>query len=403
MTQKETPAYSFTPIYNPLEFVYDSANNSADGFSYVFDVYISGAGSYNHRFLVDPHPTLGYGRIDLRSVLESEVTSNIDISQDSVDSCGNSIVDFVLKVGERSDASGTVTDISTSSTYYPWNASLYHDEFIDYSNQYLLSSGSTNKFLTNSPRTIDKALGDYSWLYGLSEDVTKVKIITYDSAGSTNGEFDLAYSGSAYATTADRMFSIPTGKQLESTLPTGVTVVSGAQPILDSDVASYTVQAYAGTTASSELFTYNVVNRCVRTTPKEVVFLNSLGGFDSFVFELASIPTRDKEVRQYKQDFGTLNADGTIGYSKSQHLKKNYYTTSTQKLRVSSNYLTEAESEWLKELFDSPEVYLVEGDELIAIQGIEETNYEEKQKEREKLFRLEFTLVYSWDNYRQRW
>jgi hypothetical protein len=82
--------------------------------------------------------------------------------------------------------------------------------------------------------------------------------------------------------------------------------------------------------------------------------------------------------------------------------KATYYTKTTPSLKLMSDWISEAESNWLLELFASPEIYLQSGNELIAVAKIKATNYGKKKVVRDKLFKIDVELELGYDNYRQR-
>jgi hypothetical protein len=71
------------------------------------------------------------------------------------------------------------------------------------------------------------------------------------------------------------------------------------------------------------------------------------------------------------------------------------------KMKLTSDWIDAQTFNWLLELIDSPEIYLYENGERIAVQNIE-GNWEEKRTNVDMLFNLEVNLEFSMDNYRQR-
>ncbi len=87
----------------------------------------------------------------------------------------------------------------------------------------------------------------------------------------------------------------------------------------------------------------------------------------------------------------------------TKHQKRSYHTQTNKSIRLTSNWITEAESIWLRELFDSPIIYCEYPDgTLVAVADIDLNTYEEKQNIIDKTFNLEMTVNLAWNNYRQR-
>jgi hypothetical protein len=73
----------------------------------------------------------------------------------------------------------------------------------------------------------------------------------------------------------------------------------------------------------------------------------------------------------------------------------------TEKLTVNTDYLTEAESTWMNDLFTSPVVYREVNNELIAM-NITGNSIQKKTSLNDKLMQYTFELNYSLTNRRQR-
>ena len=101
-----------------------------------------------------------------------------------------------------------------------------------------------------------------------------------------------------------------------------------------------------------------------------------------------------------------VNVDNVVGndivYSMNEREKVTYYTKKSETIKLMSDWITEAESNWLLELMSSPEIYLQNGDELTAVAKIKATNYTKKKVVRDKLFKIDVELELGYDNYRQR-
>ena len=101
---------------------------------------------------------------------------------------------------------------------------------------------------------------------------------------------------------------------------------------------------------------------------------------------------------------------GAIDYSISNREKIQYYTKSTSKMKLNSDWVDVATFNWLLELIESPEVYLL--DEYTTPTGTTEVrripikniegNWEEKISSTDNIFNLSIDLELSMDNYRKR-
>ena len=80
-------------------------------------------------------------------------------------------------------------------------------------------------------------------------------------------------------------------------------------------------------------------------------------------------------------------------------------------LKLVSNWVSYETFNWLLEMIESPEIYLIDSftndktgavsNRRVPIKNIKE-NWEEKREDADQLFNLEINLEFSMDNYRQR-
>ena len=176
------------------------------------------------------------------------------------------------------------------------------------------------------------------------------------------------------------------------------TLATGVQPLIDTDIFSYVIFAEDGGAVVSQNYTFNVVDYC---TPYTLHFLNDLGGFDSFPFKVAKDSyTFEKEY--YKQDPLRIQSDGTYVFSELDREVVQNYTNQKQKTRLVSDWISTEESEWLRELFSSPEIYLQNGSTFTSVL-LKVTDYQVKYEEFDEIFNIEVEIEYSVDSYRQRY
>jgi hypothetical protein len=150
----------------------------------------------------------------------------------------------------------------------------------------------------------------------------------------------------------------------------------------------------------SEEIWFNVDSEC-RYETRRLEFLNSLGGFDGFIFTKVSRRTETIERKYYKQNADNLSG-GVIDYNLNDRQKVQYYTKSMPKIKLTSDWVDVETFNWLLEMIESPEIYLYENGQRVAIQNIE-GNWEEKRTDTDSVFNLEVTLEFGMDNYRQRY
>lgn len=385
-----TDPITYAPAYNKNKVVCSSTNIAQPSFTFVFELY-DGATLLSKQY-VAPEPLYQYGVLDINKILESYVGTNFFGFTDGVGvkNCLDASFDFQLKIGERYAVAGVITEFLNLSNVSAdvINASLLNDEFINYnSNTYVLDTN-TKQFLTN---TLDKkvtlATKGYTNFLNTST-ITHFVVYTLDSSGALIGTYRFANT----ATSTIGMFpSAPVNLNL-------ATLTTGVQPIVTSSVASYIIAAENAGITRSRQYIFNVVD-CSKVT---LHFLNDLGGFDMFIFDASDKTSFKFEKKHYKKDPQELQSDGTIDYSQVNREWVNYYVKQIKTMKLTSDWITDDEAVWLRQMFSSPEIYAQIGSELIALKGITELGYDIKQFEYNDLFNIELNIEFSVDNYRQR-
>ena len=233
---------------------------------------------------------------------------------------------------------------------------------------YIAEEGLNKLFMTYAPRTLKM---DYTDTYYLNimtntDDVAgQIEIKTYDSSGTlinTLLEENLTpIPNLSGATSENVLLSIGIG-------PLDINTISYsllAEPFITPNVAYYTVQLknLLDTDISSEIF------KVVMNTKKyyqrfRFRWLNSLGAFDSYTFEGRNSATKNvRNSTEYSKLFGYELPIGGYGYTNGDRGRKTIYQSVETQYTVFSQFITQAESYWLNELFTSPEVYLEVVDE----------------------------------------
>lgn len=392
-----------TPAYNDMHFLIDSTNKAQANFKYIFDVWYDGI--FQHRFKIPPRPD-GYGVLNVARVIESLVTYDIEGDTDfGILENSNSYKNIVLKFGEEYGSTLVeYPNLSASDVITAFNAALEFLEYPDYSPATYSLSGGTKKFQTNSPASVDIHTGENAWLHFHSTsgaNVNRAIIKTYDTSGSLLNTFKVANNFSS----ASGFFRIGTGPIQLNQIP-APDLISGSQPIIDGTVKSYTINiAKSDDTPTSETKTYSIVDANCKYDNYRLHWLNKIGGFDSFNFDLVSRKRTSIQRKSYKKVPGSVRmvlGSPEYFYTKDERGDIVYDLTYKRSVSITSNWVTDEVAAWLEELFTSPNVYYENSDnELIPI-VINNADYEEKKKDNIKLLNYEIDFSFAHSNERQR-
>ena len=431
----------FRTVYNPVEVVLYETNNTTrnyTGFAYLIDVK---DGSTTVGRLKVPPTTQGFGRFDMSGIMESYLSSDLGLLNgtniDSVYDNTNSYKDFTLEFGwvhyntgsATYDIPQTVTfpDSSTGTSYdlLTFNGSLpryrrdvvnfYDWQSLNYFRNYTASTVD-RKFLTNSvnggsvnnPYNQKVMLTDEGYLYALYDHanfpLTEVNIRILDIVNNTRDVILSLPTGLSSFKHLRIPFAPYTLNKINSTYLT-----SGSQPIIGTEDVSYKIFLSDSSGRATQEFFFNIDSEC-RFEHRRLEFLNSLGGFDYFNFTKVSRHTEDIERKFFQTTPNDLTSTGAIDYSISNREKVQYYTKSMPKMKLTSDWVDYNTYNWLLELIESPEIYLMDSytapsgsTEIrrIPVKNIE-GNWEEKVSSVDKVFNLEVNLEFGINNFRQR-
>lgn len=432
----------YRTVYNPVEIVLYETNNTTrnyTGFAYLIDVK---DGSNTVGRLKVPPTTDGFGRFDLSGIMESYISSDLGqlngTNLNSIYNNTNSYKDFTLEFGwvhyntgsATYDIPQTVTflDTTTGTSYdlLTFNGSLprYRRDVVNfydwqYNNYYQNYTNSSRKFLTNSPNggsannkyNQKVMLTDEGYIYALYDHINypidSIGIRAFSSTGSSLGQSII----SSPTMTNFKHLRIPFGPATINSINSDLFAI-GSQPAIPSNATSFAI--YLNYTESlppenSEAFYFNIDSEC-RFEHRRLEFLNSLGGFDYFNFTKVSRHTEDIERKFFQTTPNDLTSTGAIDYSISNREKVQYYTKSMPKMKLTSDWVDYNTYNWLLELIESPEIYLLDSYSApsgsteirrIPVKNIE-GNWEEKVSSVDKVFNLEVNLEFGINNFRQR-
>jgi hypothetical protein len=234
----------------------------------------------------------------------------------------------------------------------------------------LYTAGGTGsaKFLTNAPTTQYATVNDYgtvgflNFLPTTSDKITYITYRYFDSAGSSLGSETVNQTNANGGGTSIGG-TVHTQLLYFGCFPANLRNWSSTfQALVTADTISYyTVIAYDSGGAVSTTYTINI--KCADSfgyEPIRLAWLNQWGVWDYYTFTKKSVRSTSTNRTTYTQTSGTWN-DDTFRIDGYKGGKKNFRVNSTEKIKVNTNFVSEAEAEWFEELVNSPEVYILNG------------------------------------------
>jgi len=404
--------------YNDNAYVVRSTNYTP---TFRFKVGVAIAATNEIIASITVYPTINVtgfdqrAHFDIKRILQSQVGHDISLPTSTHDGFlvnSNSHFDYSLfLIGEDKNVDGIyeTVDLRKIVNKSVWNGVKDITDWLDFDpDDYVLTTGaSATKFLTDGPNTREVNSGDSASLYLVgSEDNAPngYYITTYDGYNATGNQLNnvLVRNTHRAVMTADkskRYLRVPVGPQ---DIPfIDPSVYSGTNPAtLLNGVKSYGIRLWDNTFPISERFTFNIDQECTKFTPIRLQWLNRMGGMDPFNFNLKSTDRTKVNRENFRQEHHTFR-DTTWGYDKMARGRTEYDVQTTKTIEVNTNYLSDAESVWMEDMFTSPVLYQEVGGELLSV-NINGRSIEKKKSLNNKLNQYTFEIEYSHINTRQR-
>lgn len=110
----------------------------------------------------------------------------------------------------------------------------------------------------------------------------------------------------------------------------------------------------------SETWAFNIDCACRKFKKYTLFWLNDLGGWDFYYFNLKSDIVREVERTQYHRHLKSNQPTAGFKYKQGDRGRTTFNTTSLDTITVRTEYLTQDELKWMANLLESPEVYWID-------------------------------------------
>jgi len=383
----------YYPSANPINCTINSNNSGKCNFRYVCDIYINGIKIFTDKLF--PDPSTGYGFFQLSRILQDYIETTtlktppstiISLASDAT--APSSLITVYCRFGEEYDSStacdGEVQqylNLLQSNTFYVFESAIDYEEFptFNYNNYLIGTQSSNNFFLTNSPRTVDISYNDSFYLDFISNvtitSAYKVRCIAYDYSNNPL----VTVTQSATTLGSVKRYRIACGPYDINKITNDATITSFCK--------YYTIELLYNSTVVSEQFTFNVKAPSTFTT--RFMFIGLLGGLESFTFYHRNKKSYDIVRKNYEKTL-QRNYSGSWKYEVGDRGTTTYGVSAQQKNAVST-FCSREMSEWLYEMWLSPEVWTFKRPELRTFRVFKDGNPAIQNSTDKMLFWLDST------------
>ena len=386
-----------TPVFNKMLFKVSGSLTSATNYRYVCDVKDAAGTTTLARLKCDKLPTTNYGFFDVQKVVETLVApTKPTLAQvgfaDHAGFYSGYRLTFMEEYGSTPVVqTGTTTNV-TGNVAFAGN--LEQLELADWSGGlYFPSGGFTNavsrSLATNVSRTV--YADSYGWLCqgvgsGFASPQDTVATVTYYTAGGT---LVRTYDVSIGSASGSTIFRFGAGPMNIKSLTSGQCQdgLAGSVNFPTAEGAYYTIIFTDVAGSETVPFTYTI-GPCQRFNSIPVHFVNKYGGIDSYTFTMKN----RKRANIEREVFG-YNSDvyATTTYNKVWAGSFDYVYA------LNSDWLTDAESEWLIEMVRSGYVWLELNGTLVEA-VVNANQYQFVTRRNDRLTQLQIEVAVAYDN-----
>lgn len=375
----------YPSAHNPMFVELQSGNSAMTDFKYVFDIYVNSL--FVTRQKVFPDPTDDKGYLDLSAIVRNylDVSVNVVTVGSAVPvelGLGEFYVDFYGIYGEEFSGTPYAPDVTgTAYKAYNWTKSRTQRKILNAqttgSNYFKTLGDYRGFFLTNRPQNTKVYSGQPLILtyWGSDFEPVSAKIDNYSPDSTTTLFTEIAFDN-------PKVFDIGGSYNTNS--------------------ESFRARVHAPLVPDGSLASITFKNNCApRYEHVTLMFLNRLGGFDSYTFGLNDVLSIDAERKGFGQNPYVGRSD-LISGGFVRESQKNFAVTYKTKWKLTGDSLTKDEYTWLEELITSPLIYVYVDDpadeRFWHPVTISETNYTIKNHLVDKENFIELNIEFSEPN-----
>lgn len=343
-----------TPNGSQSTILYSLANLSTGSQAkFICDV-VDADSSVQLARLKQPANRNGYGVFEISDILHDYMDyDEVWKTQTPVTSSNSNCKVFSIQFGEEYSLAPNTTpvvfpnQISSSLVIYPAVTDPIDGYNFDSSSYY-------NEYLTNSPSVLYARTEDYGTLshFNLNDSFLGSYVVTiYNQSNSVlaTKTFTNTYSGSYSVSSNARLVHYPAGPQNFINDGTLGSVFSANQ---------WSYYTLVGNTNQGTR-RVNRLDNCISENGTRFAFINRLGVWDYYTATLTKTESETYQEDTYQQTFVDFSTtDGSVTFDKSRRGTTIYNKSITSNYSAQTDWLTQDESDWLVELFESPSVYV---------------------------------------------
>jgi hypothetical protein len=284
---------------------------------------------------------------------------------------------------------------STTASFYPeqyaFNGVLSYLDFINWNfNEWAANTGTTGKFFTNAPNRYPLDIESLLYLdvyQNAANEIASLRVKT------NVGTFSIANPFTTITADQRRFLQINCSPDYFASLGWINSQTTTMELWCENNVGAKTISS----------LTFSITDNCSRYDKQQVLFMDKMGSFVPYTFDLVSRENKNISRTDYQQHYGSYApATQQWRYNTWDRGRKSLDIVVVDAYTLNSNWVNQDTSDYLMELFESPEVYLVKPDGTIVAININVASVERKQVINDQLINYVLTFELSNKNMTQR-
>ena len=425
-----------------LLYVVDSSQKTQPQFQYVCDIQDSNKSTLQ-RVKQQPNPS-GYGVFDIGRIITSYVSPDPVWKTEQFATSSFANKEYWVAFGEQygtsvSSSLTTYNGIDTTPSQPPaksgsyalnltdglvnpdsgdWNfasASYYYPEAADlyntFTDQAILSSApTTQKVQDGEYLTLSAYNGNFDDSSTNAQNIAYVEFRVYNSAGTQIQQFyleNIVANGGGPKVSAIDLWSAVYTNQTEGTrllhIGAGPQNLADGGNTLNAAWDYYTVTLLGagddGLENQDAVFgtmTFQKDTAACEYPGVRFAWKNEFGVWDYYTAKLAENSSVDIERNSYTKTFVDYSTStSTVAYNAANRGSQQYYNRLSKRKTANTDFLNQADADWLRELFYSTDVYVQEGTEFYGVVITNATITEKTNPRSQKLFTYTVEFEYA--------
>jgi hypothetical protein len=411
----------FSPAYNPLKFIIDSTNKNNTGFKYIFQVFEAGTSNKIGEYKMLPRIGDGYGEQDLSKLLQTQVSWDLNTLSTSWYNAPNSRYVYDVKVGEEQLAeyfwTANLTNNGGNTRVHATNTFVVGDQVIitqadggvanpQLEGLHTVISATTSTFTVGVAfTTITDITINGTVHYADNRKLITLNVTTFEDFIAFNGAFrwldwsvydqsdyKLTLANKQWLTNQPEQFSCTLGQDLYLNLwgakghdrivfvnsngasfykaisnvdeisqvpvgPNNYGILVGTGDLITNTVTYYDV--YYRTALGIESFKYRInLDRRTIISEYHVLFLDRLGSYSSFAFQLKSYERGEVTREIFNRDVQGYVSGAEWNYRTEDMGFMQSNINVVKSFDLNTNWMEESAGQYFEELLTSPQTFV---------------------------------------------